>query len=164
MSAPAHPPRERSPSAGRSTGGRLLVVALGAAVIAGLGAGFAIGSTTKGSAQGGASSTLAPAITISSTHVASVPAPYAIAVIPSLHRSAKAHAAPGGQASGTTPAAGAGGSVSSATTPASPATEPVQTHSAPPVNPPPTEPAHTHSTPPPEEHIESGSGGSSGGK
>jgi hypothetical protein len=149
---------ERPPGAGRSPGGRLLAGALTAAVVVGLGGGFAVGATTKGKSQGGSSSTLAPTIALPNGHVASVPAPYAIAVPQPLHGSPpaskahKAHTASNGEA---------GAPSSSSTSSVSTANEPVQTQSAPP---PKTEPTHTQSAPPPPPpvkksetvHIENG--------
>jgi hypothetical protein len=135
-------PSERAPGSGRSSGGRVLAIALAVAVVIGLGAGFAVGATTKGKSQAGPSSTLAPTIAISGAHVASVPAPYAIASPPGLHASRpapKAHTAPSGETSGT--------SASDSTTSSSTQVEPVQTQAAPPAK---IEPTHTQAvTPPP---------------
>ncbi len=170
MSAPGQL-SEGAPLPGRLAGGRVLAIALAAAVLVGLGAGFALGSTTKGSARGGSPTTLAPAIAVTSVRVASVPAPYAIAELPPLRNSPAAKArkgsARGARAASSSAPTTVTSTPSESAQSSSPSSEPTHS-SAPPSepahsSPPPSEPAHTHSSPPPKEseHLQSGSGGSS---
>jgi hypothetical protein len=155
------PSRESPPARGV---GRLLPILLAAMVILGLGAGFAVGSTTKGKSGRSSSAALAPAIAVSDVHMASVPAPYAGAVLPTMRSQPQTSKKPRTASSGesatsvTSSAASESAPTSNATT--TPATSaPASSPSSPstPVTPPPKQPSSAPKSEP--ERVRSGSGG-----
>ncbi len=169
MSARAHPTSGPQPTSRGLAGGRLLAVTLAGAVVVGLAVGLAVGAATKGASTGSSSTSLAPAIALPQAHVASVPAPAAVAVLPALHvaarPAAKAHAEAGRGASAGAATSSTGSQstgqpsrVEQKEAPPVKEASPVEGHSGGEASP---APAPKPSPPPskPAEQVHSGSGG-----
>jgi hypothetical protein len=169
MAAEAHVSGQSSKQDGgsrRAGGVGLLPVLLGAVVVLGLGAGFAIGSATQGKSGGQrSSSTLAPAIAVSSVRIASVPVTDASVTLPTLRSrpsAAKTHAAPSGQSAAASATSSASeGAPASAPTTTSASSAPASSPSVSSPAPPPAKSAPAQSSPPSSksEPVHSGSGG-----